>query len=165
MLCIQVNAQRCPLEKLRPSYMKALHDYAYAPAVYDQFLKVENPSAKLLAYRGALEAIMTKTTWNFFKKIGYLNKCKASFEEAIEKDPKNIEVRFLRLSVEHEIPSYLGYSEHLEEDQKFVVENILLFDPLKMEASILEEILLFVRNSGRFSQEEVLLFERLFASN
>jgi hypothetical protein len=50
----------------RPEYLTALSDYLNAPKVYESFLKVENPSAQILAYQGALEAIMTKTTWNIF---------------------------------------------------------------------------------------------------
>lgn len=152
------------LEKLRPEYMKALHDFEFAPAVYEKFEAVENPSARLLGYKGALEAIMTRTTWNVFKKIGYLNKSQISFNKAVEIDPNNVEVRFMRLSVEHEIPGYLGYSSHMKEDKEFVVKHITQFNPSKMDQQILKEILAFVKKSGHFSNTEILLFEGFFAS-
>lgn len=152
------------MERLRPYYMKALHNCEYVEEVYEMFEAVKNPSAKLLAYKAALQAIMTKTTWNVFKKISYLNDCQASFNKAMELEPNNIEVRFMRLSVEHEIPAYLGYSTHMEEDKKFVVENIHQFNPYKLDPQILEEILAFVRNSNRFSPSEILLFEDRLAS-
>ncbi len=144
--------------------MKALHDFEFAPAVYEKFEAVENPSAKLLAFKGALEAIMTRTTWNVFKKIQYLNKSQVSFNKAIDMEPNNVEVRFMRLSVEHEIPSYLGYSTHMKEDKEFIIKHISQFNPLKMDPQILKEILAFVRKSGHFSNTEILLFEGLFAS-
>jgi hypothetical protein len=144
--------------------MKALHDFEFAPGVYEKFEAVENPSAKLLAYKGALEAIMTRTTWNVFKKIGYLNKSQESFQEAYALEPNNVEVRFMRLSVEHSIPSYLGYSIHMVEDKNFVVKHVKDFNHLKMDRQILKEILGFVKKSGHFNSEEILLFEDLFAS-
>ena len=160
-----LNGQDHALEELRPKYMKALHDYEEAPDVYELFEAVENPSAKLLAYRGALEAIMTKTTWNIFKKLSFLSDCQDTFNEAIAMAPNNIEVRFMRLSVEHEIPYYLGFSSHMKEDKEFVVKNINQFDPLKIDPEILVEILGFVNKSGRFTNEEILLFENVFASS
>ncbi|KAA3648501.1 MAG: hypothetical protein DWP98_08660 [Bacteroidetes bacterium] len=159
-----VNSQDALLDKLRPEYMKALHDIDLAPAVYLKFEAIENPSAKILAYKGALEAIMTRTTWNVFKKIGYLNKSQLSFNKAVELEPNNVEVRFMRLSVEHEIPSYLGYSTHMEEDKAFVVKHIAKFNPMNLDQQIMKEILVFVQKSGRFSQAEILLFENVFAS-
>lgn len=162
--CSVLKASESLLEKLRPEYMKALHDFELAPAVYEKFEAIENPSAKLLAYKGALEAIMTKTTWNVFKKISFLNKSQKSFEEAIELAPNNVEVRFMRLSVEHSIPNYLGYSTHIQEDKEFVVKHISDFNPLKMDPQILKEILGFVQKSGYFSKAEIILFKNFFAS-
>jgi hypothetical protein len=152
------------LDKLRPEYMKALHNFDFAPAVYEKFEAVENPSAKLLAYKGALEAIMTRTTWNVFKKIGFLNKSQETFEEAIALDSNNVEVRFMRLSVEHSIPGYLGYSVHMKKDKKFVVSHISEFNPVKMDPQILKEILNFVQKSGHFSAAEISLFKGVFTS-
>mgnify|MGYP003682827335 FL=1 len=70
----------------------------------------------------------------------------------------------MRLSVEHEIPSYLGYSTHMKEDKEFVVKHIAQFNPLKMDRQILKEILAFVQKSGHFSKTEIMLFETVFAS-
>jgi hypothetical protein len=34
------------------------------------------------------------------------------------KNPQNIEVRFVRLALQLRMPSFLGYSGHIEEDKK-----------------------------------------------
>lgn len=67
------NPNESPLSSLRMQYLTALRDYLNTLKVYEAFLKVEEPTAKILAYQGALEAIMTKTTSNIFKKMSYLN--------------------------------------------------------------------------------------------
>jgi len=105
------------LDELRTEYLTALSDYLNAPKVYESFLKVENPNGKILAYQGALEAIMTKTTWNLFKKISYLRTSEESFQKAIKSAPNDIEIRFMRLAVQFEIPEYLGFSEDMQLDK------------------------------------------------
>ena len=158
-------AQNNQLVELRKEYIEALHDCEEAERVYDIFLAVENPTGKMLAYRGALEAIMTKTTWNLFKKINYLNKSEASFHKAIEKAPNDVEIRFMRMAVQYEIPEYLGYSEDMEEDRKFIVKNIDNFDPATLEHETLAEILGFMEKCNRFTPDQIEKFKGILALN
>ncbi len=153
------------LKELRAQYFTALKDASLAPTVYEQFLMQENPSAKMLAYQSALEAIMTKTTWNLFKRINYLNKSEKTMDKAVSMEPNNVEVRFMRLAVEHQIPYYLGYSKHLDEDKAFIIKHISEFNPLNLDPIISAEILRFVQESGRFSKPEALLFKLHLALN
>ncbi|MEQ8625653.1 MAG: hypothetical protein RJQ00_02435 [Vicingaceae bacterium] len=156
-------AQNNKLVELRTSYIEALHDCDEAERVYDIFLAVENPSAKMLAYRAALEAIMTKTTWNLFKKINYLNKSETSFNKAIEMAPDDVEIRFMRMAVQYEIPEYLGYSEDMEEDRKFIVKNIDKFNPATLEHETLLAILDFMKKCNRFTPDQIEKFKGILA--
>jgi len=154
-----------PLEELRKEYMKALSDADQAPEVYELFLKVENPSAKVLAYRGALEAILTRTTYNVFKKVNYLKKSKKSFEEAVKKDPNNLEIRFMRLAVEHEIPDFLGMSENIESDREFVIKNIDRFKAENFPKPICKQILSFMKKCNYFTANQIQKFKGHLALN
>ena len=117
----------------------------------------------MLAYRAALEAIMTKTTWNLFKKINYLNKSETSFNKAIEMAPDDVEIRFMRMAVQYEIPEYLGYSEDMEEDRKFIVKNIDKFDPATLEHETLLAILDFMKKCNRFTPDQIEKFKGILA--
>lgn len=155
--------QEKKLEDLRKEYIEALHDCSQVERVYDLFLEVENPSAKMLAYRGALEAIMTKTTWNLFKKINYLNDSESSFKEAVDKAPSDVEIRFMRMAVQYEIPEYLGYSEDMEEDRNFIVKNIDTFDTATLEYETLLKILGFMKKCNRFTLDQIERFKGILA--
>ena len=157
------SQQNKSMVQLRAYYMKALHNCDLAPAVYGLFEDLKNPSPRMLAYKGALEAIMTKTTWNVFKKLSYLKKSEASFKEAVRKAPNNIEIRFMRMAVQYEIPEYLGYSEDMESDRKFIVNNIEQFDPTEFSHGTLEEILGFMNKCKRFTPDQIEKFKNALA--
>ncbi len=158
-LVISLKVSANPLNELRAKYMTALHDQDKAEEVYNIFLQIENPSAKVLAYRAALEAIMTKTTWNVFKKISFLNKSEESFKAAIDKSPNDIEIRFMRLAVQYEIPEYLGFSNNKSEDKKFIVSNINLFNISNLPRQTVREIYGFMIKCNYFTTDQIMKFK------
>lgn len=151
------------LNELRGKYMAALHDYSNAPEVYKTFSEIKDPSAKILAYRGALEAIMTKTTWNLFKKMSYLRQSEKSFQTAIAKSPQDIEIRFMRMAVQYEIPEYLGFSNDMETDRAFIVKHIENFNPTNFPHETLVEIFGFMNRCNKFTQAQIEKFKGILA--
>lgn len=160
---LKAGNQPSEIKSLRDDYVLALKDVDLVEEVYERFLKVEEPSAKILAYRGALEAIMTKTTWNFFKKLDYLKKSEKSFAEAVKKDPESVEVRFMRMAVQYEIPSYLGFSNDIPKDRDFIVANIHRFDPQGLDDFTLNRIIAFMKKCNRFTESQIARFENILA--
>ena len=151
---IYLTGFRQSINDVRAKYLVALHDCQFAEETYEYFLSIPEPSASIIAYKGALEAILTKTTWNPFKKFAYLKESKISFSKAVEMDPNLLEIRFLRMAVQYEIPSYLGFSDELKVDLAFILENYIKFNPKKYSAEVLNEIIGFVDKCQYFSGEE-----------
>lgn len=164
-LFFQLNSysQNTELKSLRDDYVRALKDVEVVEEVYNRFMQVEEPSAKILAYRGALEAIMTKTTWNFFKKLDYLKKSEKSFAKAVEKAPESVEVRFMRMAVQYEIPSYLGFSGDIPSDRDFIVENFHRFNPQGLDDFTLNRIIAFMKKCNKFTDGQIARFETILA--
>lgn len=173
-LCILVlliisNSANCDpnknaLDQLRSEYLTALRDYLNAPKVYESFLKVEKPNGKILAYQGALEAIMTKTTWNLFKKMSYLNKSEASFNKAIEMAPYDIEIRYMRLAVQFEIPSYLGFSDDMEDDKEFILNNMNNLSAETIPPTLKKQIIDFMHRCEMFTVQQIQKIELILAT-
>lgn len=151
--------------ELRKQYMIGLHDLDSTPKVYQIFKSVKEPSGKVLGYTGALQAIMTKTTWNLFKKMSFLRQSEVSFNSAVGKAPKDIEIRFMRMAVQFEIPEYLGFSEDMETDRKFIIENIDNFDTSGIPSGTLDEIFHFMKRCEKFTDEQIEKFKGILASN
>jgi len=78
----------------------------------------------LYAYHAAGE--MTMATHEFWppKKLEHFNSGKWKLEAAIKKHPKNVEMRYIRYSVQQGSPFFLDYSKHLDEDRKYVLDNM-----------------------------------------
>ena len=47
-----------------------------------------------------------------------------NIEKAIEMDPQNAELRFIRLSIQKNIPSFLNYHSNLKEDEYWIRKNL-----------------------------------------
>lgn len=92
---------------------------------YHAFEKADVSKSNLLVgYKGAILLGMARHDPNVFKKMSYFSDGKELLEESIANDPKNIELRFLRLTIQTHIPSFLGYNENKEADKAFVLANL-----------------------------------------
>ena len=158
MLCITPfisNAQERSIHKLRHEFYLSTLDYQNAFPLIDKLNKISDPNALELAYRAATQAILAKPGWNVFKKLGYLRRSRQSFLKAIEMDMKDVEIRFLRLSVEHHIPRYLGFSRHIAHDKQVIMENIERFKQKELPQEISDYIIRFSVESGIYTTEEI----------
>lgn len=61
---------------------------------------------------------------NPFKKLGFFGDGKKLIESAISIEPENLELRFLRLTIQTNLPEFLGYSESKEKDKAFVLAGL-----------------------------------------
>ena len=78
----------------------------------------------LLGYKGAVELGMARHHPNVFKKMGFFGDGKDHLEESIKNAPKSIELRFLRLTIQANLPAFLGYGSEKESDKAFVLNNL-----------------------------------------
>ncbi|MFD2603492.1 hypothetical protein [Flavobacterium suzhouense] len=73
-----------------------------------------------IAYLGAFQTIWAKHTLNPFEKLKTFKEGKANIEESVAQSPSDMEIRFIRLSVQLNAPKFLGYSNNIEEDKKII---------------------------------------------
>lgn len=78
----------------------------------------------LLGYKGAVVMAQGRHAPNPFKKLSIFNEGKQMLDAAIAEDPASVELRFLRLSIQVNVPSILGYSGQIPEDHVFIQRNL-----------------------------------------
>jgi hypothetical protein len=78
----------------------------------------------LLGYKGAVELGMARHDGNVFKKMSFFGDGKDNLEKSIKNDPNSIELRFLRLTIQANLPAFLGYGGEKEADKAFVLANL-----------------------------------------
>jgi hypothetical protein len=155
--CLLAEAQ---IDLVRQKFYMAIEDQDVAR----EFLKNLSASSSIgnpvvLAYKGAAEALMAKHVFNPYSKISYLNQSKKTFEKAVAADSRNVEIRFLRFSVQHYVPGFLGYSSNLDDDKEVILKNLTQF--MVVEKQLASSVVDFMIESGRCNEIEVSKLKRL----
>ena len=75
------------------------------------------------SYKAVCKMMMAQYVYNPFTKYSWFNQGKALLEKTIRLD-KNVENVYLRLIVQLNIPSFLGYTTEIKSDTEFILLNI-----------------------------------------
>src|SRR5688572_1842053 len=67
-------------------------------------------------YRGCLTMMMARYALNPASKLDYFKEGRAMLESAIAEVPAHIELRYLRFTVQTNLPSFLGYDQNRKAD-------------------------------------------------
>lgn len=111
------------LDEVRANYNNLVSDKELCEKMILELEETKNNSAIHLAYLGGLQAIWANHVFSPISKLKTFNKGKKNIEKAIEKEPDNVELRFIRLSVQKNAPSFLGYQSNIKEDIEFIKNN------------------------------------------
>lgn len=84
----------------------------------------EKKDPLMMAYHGASLAMLADFGFNPVKKMEQFNTGSELITKALELDPKNIEIRLIRLSIQLEAPDFLGFNCCVDEDLN-AVKNAL----------------------------------------
>ena len=110
----------------RRMYFEGWDDKCGATDLVDSLTHIEvEKDAVLMAYKGAAFTTLANCKVSPFSKLSVFNKGKDLLEKAIETDADNVEARFLRYTVQTNIPGILNYN-NLDEDKKFMLERLTL---------------------------------------
>lgn len=108
-------------ETLRKIFAIASEDANKAKALNAYFEKKVNISNSTeLAYKGATVALMAKFSANPYTKLKYVNKALDIVNAAVKREPDNFEIRYLRFSIERNLPAFLNISKNIEADLELI---------------------------------------------
>ena len=123
VLLMNVSFKNSDLNEVRASYSKAVLDKKICKKMIEELELSKEKSVIALAYLGAYQTIWANHVFNPLSKLATFKKGKNNIELAISKEPENVEIRYIRFSVQKNAPSFLGYNSHLKEDKDFLVKN------------------------------------------
>jgi hypothetical protein len=84
----------------------------------------ETNNPLLSGYRGGATMILAKHAFNPFSKLSHFKKGKNILESAIKSDDSNIELRFLRYTIQTSVPSFLNYSNEKKTDKILLTKTV-----------------------------------------
>lgn len=148
------------LPQIRKDFFAAITDEKAADKLYTE-LKAKNSSEPIvMAYYGSVHALRGKHAFNPYNKVAFLKGGTKTLNASVSKSPENLEIRYLRFSLEHYVPPFLGYSKHLEADRKKIIELSRQKKFGAMDKPLLRSLLVFMKESKRCSPQEIATLEQ-----
>ena len=138
---------------LRRHYELAAADKAAGEKFYKLLADYKDRDALVLAYKAAAEAIRARDA-SMFNKLTYVQDAAKTFELAVGLDPQNPEIRFLRFSVESNLPAFLGLSKHVDEDKEMLLSAALSHPGSGLDPEAFRTVRDFLVERGHVSDAE-----------
>lgn len=88
-----------------------------------------------------------------YDKLSTFNQGKNLLEKAISKAPQNAELRFLRFSVQDNVPWIVNYSDQLEEDAAFLL-NVIKSKKVNLQEDFWKKVIQFMLLSDDVSSSQ-----------
>ena len=109
------------IEEIRKAYTTASESKEQKERFYQLMQGATMDTSVKEAYKGASLMMYSKQSG---KLRTMLKEGKALIEGAIGKEPQNIELRMIRLSVQEHLPKVVPYRANIEEDRKFIQDHL-----------------------------------------
>lgn len=145
------NIQALELSKVRKDYREAANNKEKVDDFYSAMQSVtKTDNMTLVAYKGASIALKARDSKKLKdKKEGFIEGV-SFIEYAIEKEPNNIESRFIRLGIQENTPKLLKYKDDIEGDKLFIMKQFPNISSSDLKSHIKDYIL----QSDIFTSEE-----------
>lgn len=140
-------------EEVRDSFFYGWNGECGATELYTQLQDLEVSNPIIIAYKGATEMTLANCVSNPWKKYQYFKNGKKELEAAIEKEPENFEIRYLRFAVQSNLPGILNYN-NLDEDKEFLIESLILQTQNNIPVDYINFVLEQLIQSEELSQDE-----------
>lgn len=145
------------LNEIRSEYPKAVQSVEKTAKLDGELAKVNSSNkAVLLAYKGAVLTVKAKFATKKSEKKDFFKEGVSLIESAVKAESSNIEIRYIRMSVQENSPKFLGYHKNIDEDKEFILKNYASISSAELKQIVKD----FVKNSDNFSENEKLRLKK-----
>jgi len=149
-------SQETELERIRKAFHRAVIDENESEYFHEMFADVEETSPTIAAYEAVSEALLARVHWNPFSKLAQVSRYQKAIAEAVESAPDNVEIRFLRLAIEYNLPPFLGMSDHVQEDLQAILDNMSSVSSLNVDPAYGRYIFYFIESTDLCSSDQIM---------
>jgi hypothetical protein len=140
--CFSLYGQGMTLEEARAIYAESMKDKVTCEAAYNKISKVpDSENNVLIGYKAAITIAMSKHQKNTKEKIASFTKGKQLLEGAISKDDKNVELKFIRFTIQSNCPPALKYNKNITNDKTYIITNLTNVKNISVRKRIKEYLL------------------------
>ena len=163
--CIAFSAIANTNDEIRSKFKLAVVNAEVTETLSTQLRRIPNPDAITLAYIASLDALKAKHNWNPAVKIEFMDSFEKKINKAVNTMPNNIEIRFLRYSIQSNTPLFLGYSKNLKEDRNAMVSAFSNKTLVNSNKKLFSEIYQFLADKNALSRSEKNIIENALRNN
>ena len=146
------------ITEIRELYIKASLSKINAEAFHSKLQSVSNKDDNtLVAYKAASLTLMAKYAKGIKNKKIFFREGVFLLESLITKHPKDIELRFIRLTIQENAPKIVKYKKNISEDKSLIINSL---NNVKNKA-LKTYIKSYVLESKAFSDKEKNVISKL----
>ncbi len=112
---------------------------------------VTNEDALLTGYKGAAIMMEANHVFNPITKLSRFKRGKQLVENAIKMDGSNLELRYIRLTIQTNVPAFLGYAASISADKNYLIGH---FSDLK-DKDLRSRVLSYLASAKICTTEEL----------
>ena len=151
ILGLFISVQTVDINTIRSAYKTASENKEKAADFYNKLEKVSNTDkVELVAYKASAITLMAKFAKGLKnKKDGFIEGV-TLLEETIKREPSNVELRLIRLSIQENTPRILRYKSEIDTDKDFILKEYNSINSTTLKDYIKD----YIAQSKAFSAEE-----------
>jgi hypothetical protein len=148
------TAQDFSRKTLRESFYAASQDGEAARAFYDWLAAADTTAPLLLGYKGMANLMLAYHALNPYTKLKHFLQGKHLLNRAIALAPEQLELRYLRFTVQTNAPKFLGYSGDISEDKALILATLASGKPDWIDNDLRDRIVAYLSQSPYCSRQE-----------
>ena len=146
--------------KIKKAMILAVESEEVTDSLYDKLVDLNSNDPLIWAYIATLDGLKAKHAWNPYMKLKYVSRSQKLIGKAVAAAPDDLEIRFMRFSLQHYTPSFLGFSKNLEEDKQVILHLFELKKFGHSDAELVRNIAKFMLESNRCTPGEAQLLKK-----
>lgn len=155
-ICFGIGEVTLSTQQIRSQLEKAPFDESVAESLLFELRQMEDKDALHTAFLASAEGIMCLHTDGVIKKMKYANNAVEIANTAVKMDNKDFEIRFIRFTIQSQIPKILGKSHDLKSDKEYLIKHFNQESLSNIPFRNIEEMVHVLEESGHFSASEIL---------
>ena len=124
LVILLTQQDKTDLFHIRKEYAIAANDKNTAQQLLKKLEKKSDTNPILIGYHGAVMMVMAQYHLNPLSKLSSFKSGKLKLEDALKQSPNDVELRYLRFTIQYHSPVFLDYQKHLQQDKSFLINSL-----------------------------------------